>query len=269
MRSVLSLVSLAVALAASTAGPAAAQSPYWNGAYAGAHAGGISVDGASFAGTPLFGSPFLTGGIAGSNAAAQTATMDFGGRTLSMAGVQVGYNWRISPALVLGVEADISDMGGGGHTQTKSARVISTPNFNTDTTWAQTGFDYFGTLRGRLGYVVAQPLLVYVTGGLAFANTNKAIVQQNVDSSFLPNTATGIFDENFKTGYTIGGGAEYAFTRHVSLKLEGLYYDLGTQRDSIAFSNFNTSNVLFTTTGVTRTQNLDGAVGRVGLNFAF
>lgn len=263
--------SLALAVFASSAlvVPAAAQTAYWNGAYAGIHVGGISVDGASFAGKNSYWSPFLSNGFAASTAAAQAATMDFGGRTLSMAGVQVGYNWRMSPDLVLGVEADISDMGRGGHAQTKTVRNGAAADSTTDTTWAQTGFDYFGTLRGRLGYVVTQPLLVYVTGGLAFANTNKAIVEQKVNSINLPNAATGAFDENFKTGYAIGGGAEYAFTRTVSLKVEGLYYDLGTQTDSVSVSNYNISNILFTTTNVTRTQNLDGAVGRVGLNFAF
>jgi outer membrane immunogenic protein len=264
-----SSLALAVAtMAFPLALPAAAQSPYWNGIYVGAHAGGISVEGPSFAGTPLHISG-LNGAVTGATTAAQAATMSFSDRTLSMAGVQIGYNWRLSSTLVLGVEADISGMGKGASTQTKVVPLVGFNSSTTDTTWAQAGFDHFGTLRGRLGYVVAPPLLIYATGGLAFAHTNKATVTQSVNSAALPNTNTSVINESMETGYTIGGGIEYAFTRHVSLKVEGLYYDLGTQSDSTTLANYNNQNILYTNTGLTRTQELDGAIGRLGLNYSF
>jgi outer membrane immunogenic protein len=60
---------------------------------------------------------------------------------------------------------------------------------------------YLGTVRGRVGYATGQ-LLPYFTGGVAFAH-----------------------DETATTGWTLGGGLEYAISRNLSVKAEYLYVD--------------------------------------------
>jgi outer membrane immunogenic protein len=89
-------------------------------------------------------------------------------------GALVGYNWQHGNQ-VYGVESDID---------------------------LSTGFDYFGTVRGRYG-MLAGNWLIYGTGGLAFASSN---------TSF--------------TGYVIGAGAETKINNHIVAGFEGLYYGL-------------------------------------------
>lgn len=111
-------------------------------------------------------------------------------------GVQLGYNWQFSPNIVFGIEADISgtDMNGapGG---------------------IPTHVDYIGTARARIGYTWDRTM-IYGTGGLAFSRA----------------AALGIHDTD--TGWTIGGGLEWAYSNSWSLKAEYLYYDLGANFDA-------------------------------------
>lgn len=137
-------------------------------------------------------------------------------------GAQVGYNWQMNQ-WVFGAEADIqgsnmkgeisldANIGGGGGTDIDAE--------------AGTELDWFGTVRARVGFVPVERLLVYGTGGFAYGRT-----ESYVNASIGGGT---VIDESVKhdrTGWTIGGGAEYAFTDHLSLKTEYLYTDLGTEK---------------------------------------
>ena len=152
-------------------------------------------------------------------------------------GGQIGYNAQFN-ALVLGLEADlqgadISDttaLAGGAFTQ------------------ATTDIEWFSTLRGRVGYA-AGPALLYVTGGWAFADVNTSVNQ-----TIGPNSV-GMSNDDIKTGYTLGGGVEWAFAPNWSLKSEYLYVDLG--KDT------------FSTPVGTYTTDTDFHTARVGLNYRF
>jgi len=67
-------------------------------------------------------------------------------------------------------------------------------------------------------------LLIYGTGGFAYGN---------VDYSANTNFNNGItFPVDFtetKTGWTAGGGLEYALTNHWTVRAEYLHYDLGDE----------------------------------------
>jgi opacity protein-like surface antigen len=100
---------------------------------------------------------------------------------------------------VFGVEADIQYADLGGEANWSGYRY----RFNA-------GNDqYFGTVRARAGYAVDR-MLIYVTGGLAYGGMSS-------------NWWGG---DNSATGWTIGGGVEYAFTNNWTAKIEGLYIDL-------------------------------------------
>jgi outer membrane immunogenic protein len=84
---------------------------------------------------------------------------------------------------------------------------------------------YLATLRPRVGISFAgNRALAYVTGGVAFAQLN------TTDSyNAIAGTALGSISSTFnRTGWTVGGGVEYALTHNWSLKAEYLYADLGT-----------------------------------------
>lgn len=120
-----------------------------------------------------------------------------------LVGVNAGYNFTVSEALVAGIVADVAwaDLNGENTTDGVS--------FNTDWT---------GSIRGRLG-IDAGAFLPYVTAGVAFAN-NTATFDNGVD----PVTE----DTQLHTGWTAGAGVEFAVADNVSLDVQYRYSDYGT-----------------------------------------
>lgn len=81
---------------------------------------------------------------------------------------------------------------------------------------------WYGTVRGRAGYLVTPTILVYATGGLAYGGVKNH--QYYLDSD----ADVGIADRNkTRIGYTVGGGVEWMFMPHMSLTGEYRYTDLG------------------------------------------
>jgi outer membrane immunogenic protein len=70
----------------------------------------------------------------------------------------------------------------------------------------------------------------------------------------------------WRAGWTAGAGAEFAFARHWSAKIEYLYYDLG----NVAYnSTLTSSNNTPTTIGITSTADFKGNIVRGGINYRF
>jgi outer membrane immunogenic protein len=117
-------------------------------------------------------------------------------------GGQVGYNWQgfWHPNLVLGIEADIqgADLSDSA-TDARGDKV-------------STKLDYFGSVRGRLGYASGRAL-VYATGGFAYGG--------------IKNEGYGLSNDGTATGYTVGGGFEYKVAPAWSIKTEYQYMNLG------------------------------------------
>jgi outer membrane immunogenic protein len=133
-------------------------------------------------------------------------------------GGQFGYNWQIN-TLLLGVEADINAMSGKPALGTTAA--VSAPNTGTFTLATTANADWLSTVRGRLGFA-ADRYLVYVTGGAAFAHIKfKHSFSDVCCTSSTP--LTTFTASSWKTGYAVGGGAEYAFAGNWSLRGEYLY----------------------------------------------
>lgn len=86
-----------------------------------------------------------------------------------------------------------------------------------------TDINYQGTLRFRLGHA-ADRLLVYATGGAAFADVDYG-------GGFSNSLCCGFTKTTF--GWTVGGGGEYAFTDALSGRVEYRYTDYGPERDAL------------------------------------
>jgi outer membrane immunogenic protein len=126
-------------------------------------------------------------------------------------GGQIGYNWQgvWHPRLVLGVEADI---------QGASIEDKATWNpFGAVTATSESRLDWFGTVRGRVGYAFDSALL-YATGGFAFGGIKNSQDDNRPISFTIDRTATG---------FTAGGGVEYMVTPKWSVKAEYQFIDLG------------------------------------------
>ena len=169
----------------------------WTGFYAGANAG---------FGGDKFEYPATIGGTSAS--ANLTSSGGF-------AGGQIGYNWQYDPEWLIGVETDLQGSGIEGTLGLSSPAVGSAS--------VSSKLNYFGTVRGRWGWIATPNLLLYGTGGFAYGRTTSS-----VSASALGFTASADVHNN-RTGWTAGAGAEYAITPALSLKTEYLYVDLGTE----------------------------------------
>lgn len=172
-----------------------------------------------------------------------------------LGGAQIGYNWQVG-SLVTGLEADIQGSAIHG-----SATGPLTFSDGTPSTFGSRASDeklsWFGTVRGRLGVTLTPELLLYGTGGLAYGQVQaSATTNGGFGTAFISGVS------QLKAGWTAGGGAEWAFTRNWSAKVEYLFVDLGTV-SSVAQPNFVSS------TAVENTWRVHDNIVRVGVNYHF
>jgi outer membrane immunogenic protein len=173
-------------------------------------------------------------------------------------GAQIGYNWQAGQ-YVLGFETDFQGADIRGSTTTSGPwPFVGLPQLSSANSLftASQKIDWFGTARLRLGYAFGQTLL-YATGGLVYG---RVALQTDVLHPANAFPASGTFTN---AGWTAGGGIEYAFSNHVSAKIEGLYYDLGD--NSISGGSVPMIN------GFTRGKDFEtrGALVRGGVNYKF
>jgi len=181
-------------------------------------------------------------------------------------GGQLGYNWQ-REKWVFGLEGDIqfSNERGSGDVCTVAGCPAGSTVFTRDYK-----LDWFGTARGRVGFLPAERILLYATGGLAYGGFS--------GSSWTLPANIGTWSST-NVGWTVGAGAEAALGSNWSIKFEYLYMDLGHVGGSSA-NVTNVTNAANTPTqgfNTTTTQNLayqfntkftDNIV-RVGLNYKF
>lgn len=196
----------------------------WTGFYAGANAGvGFSQTRGNFAGFP---NDILDRGGAG-----------FAG------GVQAGFNWQFAPQWVAGIEGDVGYLG-----IKRSVRDLEL-----FTTELGVKTDWYGTLRGRLGYTNG-PSLIYATGGAAFVK-----VTNNFDLFPPPSTLLVSKSETI-SDWVVGGGIETMLGGNWSAKAEYLYIDAGSQ---------DVRNLDFSPTNNTSHFDNRFHVYRYGVNYKF
>jgi outer membrane immunogenic protein len=107
-------------------------------------------------------------------------------------GGQIGYNLQLSPLFVVGLETDFQGTSLSRHTG-----------------FGQVSLPWCGTVRGRLGVTLFDSqLLAYGTGGFAYGEVKTP------------------WSNDTHTGWTAGGGVEWAFLPNWSAKVEYLYTDL-------------------------------------------
>ncbi len=147
-------------------------------------------------------------------------------RSGGAAGVEAGYALQ-SGALVYGVEADLALANLRGR-QDAVGYVQTTPF----AVGLEAKTNALGTLRGRVGYALDK-LLVYGTGGVAFAHQRSSLTVADLSAS--PALSSTGYASGYAVGWTIGAGLEYAFADHFSGKVEYLYSDIGDRIRGDAF----------------------------------
>jgi opacity protein-like surface antigen len=114
-----------------------------------------------------------------------------------LGGVQAGYNYQVAPNWLIGIEEEFS-----GTTASDTSF-----GFRSDHNW-------YDTLSGRLGYVMG-PWLLYAKGGAAWMNADYSVPDISVNVT--------------RTGWNIGGGAEYMLAPRWSVKAEYNFLDFGKE----------------------------------------
>ncbi|MCA1454620.1 TonB-dependent receptor [Bradyrhizobium sp. BRP22] len=191
----------------------------WTGLYVGGHLGyGLgATKGITTAGD----------GTPGAIAATESADLNF--RDLTR-GFQGGFNYQFSNRMVIGVEGDFS-WTKFGKTQnalaTEDAKLRAGSFLQAKIDYQ---FDWTASLRGRIGYAFDR-VLVYATGGLAFLSESEVRSQYQAVSGNVPSTQLNFREEASATrsGWTLGGGFEYALTNNWSLKGEYSYDHFGNK----------------------------------------
>jgi outer membrane immunogenic protein len=163
-------------------------------------------------------------------------------------GGYVGYNYRID-SVVIGIEGDANWDNANG-----SNSILGELNYDTGINWDI-------SLRARLGFVVDERALLYVTGGPSWVST-ELDSNLNFISADVANVSSG--DDSTEFGWVLGAGAEYAITEHLSVKAEYLHGWYGDADLDI----FKAPDGLETAKYVLK-QNLQTNVVRVGLAYHF
>lgn len=152
-----------------------------------------------------------------------------------LASATVGYNMLLGSGILVGVEGDLGVMD------------ISADDKDVDSGIYRTSFGpWWGTLRGRAGIALG-PLLLYGTGGLAFASLDEVSLDLGDEKAS---------DSELRAGWVAGGGVEFAFSQSVSAKVEYLHMDFGS-----------TDGLTYTGDSYSFDNKVD--VVRAGLNFRF
>lgn len=267
-------ISLGIGLGTASAADMAVKAPSapiapvsnWTGWYVGANAG-AAIDDSRYSLDPAgcFLAGCGTGGIPG-NAFRQFSTKLSG--TDFTAGGQVGYNYKFSPLWVAGLEADFNY--NGLRQSDNVTQILGPPLFapGTFVHTVSTSLDWFGTVRGRIGFLASPNLLLYGTGGLAYGQvrsaTNATFPPPSSSDTYIGSTSTT------RAGWTAGGGAEWLVSGNWSVKAEYFYLDLGRTSyadacvSPLAVCTSITPNPAYQTSVTTREH-----VARVGINYHF
>jgi outer membrane immunogenic protein len=222
-------------------GPAPASDTVdWTGPYVGLNAGwnGTGTQARPGAATTqqLSGVSAGAGAVTVPAATFPTSQMDYSSSSFAGGG-QVGYNKQYGH-VVVGVEGDMDSVGSGASQNSRYA--LPATGLTTGSTVDINRFarpDWTSTIRGRVGWATG-PVLFYGTGGLAIADvkqaafygyaptTTAAVATANPGATFGP-YANGSQNDSVMTGWTVGGGAEWALNRQISLGAEYRHSDYG------------------------------------------
>ena len=197
--------------------PPAPVLPSWTGFYLGVHAG------AAWQSSPnwTFTDP---------NLVLATTSVSSGSAQLgAVGGLQGGYNWQFAPAWVAGIEGDISWASLADHRTNNPLSVAGVPVAGNSVAMSA-NTQWLSSVRGRLGFV-GWNTLWFVTGGGALANVEYSATSF-VGPGGILNSVTSF--NTTKSGWVVGGGAEWMATTNILLRAEYLYYGIDTAANGAA-----------------------------------
>jgi outer membrane immunogenic protein len=207
-----------------------------------------------------------------------------------MGGGQTGYNHSINDVNIIGLEIDFQGFTSSknyGQSQYKMFPIsyysptLQRSNIETNSNiyLANKNLNYLGTVRGRIGYLIAPNLLGYGTAGLAYGGVSSSAYAQQQAS-------TGATDEfgpggnstsSLRLGWAAGGGFEWYLAQNLSIKVEYLYYNLGMRSSFMGQSIYMWNGVrsypglsagqIVSITDTQASTQFSGNIVRAGVNY--
>jgi outer membrane immunogenic protein len=187
-------------------------------------------------------------------------------------GIEIGYN-RAFGRFVFGVVTDYSWLNiSGTGSQISTTPVAGFPGFSVNSMLTtREALTTFGTVRGKAGYVLPLgnrngSVLLYGTGGFAYGHAaSDFAVSQTVAPfgipAFTPSWGSG---SATLTGWTGGGGVDWACGHGLRLGLEYLHYDLGTlDNPARTIWGINAAGTTFSATNVNPSAEFKGNMLRL------
>jgi outer membrane immunogenic protein len=180
-------------------------------------------------------------------------------------GVQGGYLWRLG-AFAYGAEVDASYINLNA-SENKDAAGILNQQGNTKVFHARDSVtaSWVATLRPRVGFVIADRSMAYLSAGLAVSNVN----YQNDTFADTVNGSAGHFvmQTSKKNGKVFGAGYEWSWSNNRILRLDYQHFDFGTATASGSFPGTFFNDLAGST--VSTSWKLKYDVLRVGVNWKF
>jgi outer membrane immunogenic protein len=254
--------------------PVAVVADEWSGFYVGGNFGG------SFAGVATQDAMSITGAprAAGMPLATPIQTLtDTHFATGVLGGGQIGWNWQVYPALVLGVEADWQWTSQKGDATTYAEIARSGIKQVANTLDDSQNIPWLGTARARIGWA-HNSWLWYATGGVAWSKIQSTLaIGTDPGTAAAPNIPGGQATASYsttKTGWTVGGGVEtrlswFGLGNNWSAKLEYLYVDLGSVTSSLVAPYNSTPGCPACSDFLQGSSSYKEHIVRIGLNYKF
>jgi outer membrane immunogenic protein len=240
--------------------PPPAAAPWtWSGFYVGGHGGcAWGHDATTSVNDPFFFGKFPTFSVPG---------FDPKG---CLGGFQAGANWQTAN-IIGGLEIDLSATDIKGSSSASSPTIDS--GFGTTSGTAATSghFDWLGSARARLGYLVTPDILLYGTGGLAWSRYTRETNLTDTDV-FTPVAGGGFANQlsslalpSWRFGWVAGLGGEFRlFSSNWLARLEYLHYDFGNSGSASSVLTFTDTAPAALTSGALTVDAV-----RAGLSYKF
>jgi outer membrane immunogenic protein len=143
----------------------------------------------------------------------------------------VGYDWQ-NCNTVFGLEADLAwanvDRDWG-----INLGALGIPGVGQIFS-AKSSMDFYGALKLRTGFAFDK-MLLYVTGGIAFANIEHSGAN-NAIGGFIPAGIVGFKTNDTRWGWVVGAGTEYALTNRITWRSEATYTRFEDQDFTLNFT---------------------------------
>jgi outer membrane immunogenic protein len=169
-------------------------------------------------------------------------------------GVKLGYDLQFG-CTVWGIQTDWNWVDVSASNSYVDIATAGQFDYSSDEKW-------YGTLRTRSGLVVNN-LMLYLTGGLAFANFDRNLTYTN-------GAAVQTFSsDRTQLGFVVGAGTEWALSPNWSINSEFLYMSFEKDQQSFACSAAATCGGAATGTSFGYDFKDSQWVSRIGVNYRF